>query len=109
MIDKREVPAVAIPPREGARIWQHGNSVKQRLARDENLRRIRQVGTKRWKQEVGYCRRSLAENAMYRVKTIFGDRLSARDLDAQVCEMFIKCGALNRMTQLGMPDSYIAA
>lgn len=100
---------VAIPPREGARIWQHSNSRKEPLARDENLRRIRKVGKKRWKREVGYYRRSLAENAIYRVKAIFGDRLSARDLDAQVCEMMIKCGALNRMTHLGMPDSYIAA
>ena len=42
------------------------------LIRDENLRRIRQVGRKAWKQEVGYHRRSLAETQMYRVKTIFG-------------------------------------
>jgi hypothetical protein len=100
---------VAIPPREGARIWQHGNSKREPLARDENLRRIRKVGKKKWKREVGYYRRSLAENAIYRVKAIFGDRLSVRGLGAQVCEMVIKCGALNRMTHLGMPDSYIAA
>jgi IS5 family transposase len=105
VIGKRKAVA-AIPPRRGARIWQHGNSSKERLARDENLRRIREVGRKRWKQEVGYHRRSLAESAIYRIKTIFGDRLSARGIEAQGCEVFIRCGALNRMTQLGMPDSY---
>ena len=31
---------VTIPPRHGARIWQHGNRKVERLARDENLRRI---------------------------------------------------------------------
>jgi transposase len=106
VIDKRGAVA-AIPPRRGARIWQHGNSSKKPLARDENLRRIREVGRKRWKQEVGYHRRSLAETTFYRIKTIFGDRLSARGFRAQACEMLIKCAALNRMTQVGMPDSYI--
>ena len=106
VIDKRDAVA-AIPPRRGARIWQHGNSAEKPLARDENLRRIRKVGRKRWKQEVGYHRRSLAETTFYRIKTIFGDRLSARGFRAQACEMLIKCAALNRMTQVGTPDSYI--
>jgi hypothetical protein len=35
----------AIPPRKGAKIWQHANS----HVRDENLRRIRQFGRKEWK------------------------------------------------------------
>jgi Transposase DDE domain len=97
---------VAIPPRRGARIWQHGNSKQERLARDENLRRIRQAGRQRWKEESGYHRRSLAETAMFRYKTIFGDKLSARVFEMQVAEAFIRCAALNTMTQLGMPDSY---
>ncbi len=105
VIGKREAVA-AIPPRRGARIWQHGNSREERLGRDENLRRIREVGRKKWKREIGYYRRSVAENAFYRIKTIFGDRLSARGFEAQGCEVFIRCGVLNRMTQLGMPDSY---
>ncbi len=43
---------------------------------------------------------------MYRQKTIFGDRLSARKLVTQTCEVRIRCAALNCMTHLGMPDSY---
>ena len=31
---------VTIPPRRGARIWQHGNRKQERLARDKNLREI---------------------------------------------------------------------
>jgi hypothetical protein len=39
-------------------------------------------------------------------KTIFGDRLSAREEQRQKTEARIKCAALNRMTRLGMPESY---
>jgi IS5 family transposase len=96
----------AIPPRRGARIWQHGNTRKPPLARDENLRAIRHGGRKRWKQEIGYHRRSLAENAMFRIKTLFGSGLNARRFESQTTEALIRCHALNRMTRLGMPDSY---
>jgi len=97
---------VTIPPRKGARIWQHGNSKEERLARDENLRRIRQVGRAQWKEQSDYHRRSLAETTMFRVKTIFGDKLSARNFAAQAREAFIRCAALNKMTEGGMPESY---
>ena len=104
-IRKRKAKA-AIPPQRNAKIWQHGNSKQERLIRDENLRRIRQVGRKAWKQEVSYHRRSLAETQMYRVKTIFGDRVSARQFAGQATQVLVRCAALNQMTHLGMPDSY---
>ena len=96
----------AIPPRRGAKIWQHGNSKQERLARDENLRRIRQVGRAKWKRESGYHRRSLAETAMFRLKTIFGAALRARSEAAQDTETMLRLNALNKMTALGMPDTY---
>ena len=98
----------AIPPQKGAHIWQHGNSKTQRLMRDENLRRIRAVGRKKWKKEVGYHRRSLAETTMFRMKMIFGERVSARKFEGQAAQMLVRCAALNGMTQMGMPDSYAA-
>jgi IS5 family transposase len=104
-LQKRKAKA-AIPPQKNARIWQHGNRKQERLSRDENLRRIRQVGRKQWKKEVGYHRRSLAETQMMRLKTIFGERVSARQFAGQARQLFIRCAALNRMTHLGMPDSY---
>ena len=97
---------VTIPPRRGARIWQHGNAKAQRLARDENLREIRQKGRKRWKQESGYHRRSLAETAMSRYKRIVGEKLQARDFQRQSTEAFVGVLILNKMTALGMPRSY---
>ena len=43
---------------------------------------------------------------MFRLKTLFGGQLQARDFDAQVAEAYIRCAALNTMTRLGMPDNY---
>lgn len=100
---------ILIPPRKNARIWQHGNSKEQRLKRDENLRYIRKHGRQQWKQDSGYHVRSLAETIMFRLKTIFGDKLSARLLQTQTTQALIRCSALNRMTHLGMPESYPSA
>ncbi len=97
---------VLIPPRKNARIWQHGNTHAERLTRDENLRYIRQHGRKAWKEQSGYQVRSLAETAMFRMKTLFGDGLSARLLETQTTQVLIRCAALNKMTHLGMPQSY---
>lgn len=106
----REQKATAtIPPRRGARIWQHGNSKQERLIRDENLRAIRKHGRKAWKQHSGYHRRSLAETTMSRFKRILGPTISARTFASQTTEIKVRCKILNTMTQLGTPDSYLAA
>ena len=46
---------------------------------------------------------------MFRIKTLFGDRLAARLFDSQATEALLRCSAMNRMTQLGMPESYQVA
>jgi hypothetical protein len=103
---QRGISRVAIPPRRDARIWQHGNCLAAPLIRDENLRRIRKVGRKKWKRESGYHQRSLAETAIYRFKTIFGSHLQSRRMAQQQTEAKVKCAALNRMTLWGMPETY---
>jgi IS5 family transposase len=107
-IREREARA-AIPPQKRAKIWQHGNTKAERHARDENLRAIRKKGRRAWKRESGYHRRSLAETQVFRVKTIFGERVSARSFAGQAAQLLVRCAALNRMTHLGMPDSYKVA
>jgi hypothetical protein len=104
-IRERQAQAT-IPPRRKAKIWNHGNCKGERHNRDENLRRVRKVGRKAWKQESGYHRRSLSETTMFRFKTIFGGSLSCRDFDNQAVELFIKCAALNRMIQIAKPNSF---
>jgi hypothetical protein len=101
-----------ISPRHNARVRGNG----QVPQRDENLLRIQQLqgrrrkdkhwGRKLWKQECGYHRRSLVETCMMRLKTLFGERLSARHEQAQKNQALLRCHALNRMTHLGMPQSY---
>ena len=60
-------------------------------------------GRKIWKKFAGYHRRSLAETAMYRFKTIFGEKLKTRKLKNQRTEAYAKCLAMNKMSSLGMP------
>lgn len=98
------VGKITIPPRRDAVLWEENGTEPH--PRNENLRRIWECGRKEWKTESGYHRRSLAETAMFRFKTIFGDHLDTRETKRQKTEARIKCAALNRMTRLGMPDSY---
>jgi hypothetical protein len=100
---------ILIPPRKNARIWKHGNTKAERLKRDENLRSIRKHGRKEWKKNSGYHVRSLAETTMFRLKTIFGNELSARLFETQITQAVVRCAALNKMTHLGMPQSYKVA
>jgi hypothetical protein len=101
-LDRRGARAV-IPPRRDAKIQRHGNTAGPRLARDENLRRIRQVGRAAWKRESGYHKRSLGETAMFRLKTIFGAGVSSRKDQQRATEVGVRCRALNIMTHQGMP------
>ena len=66
------------------------------LGRDEDARKL-------WKKLVGYHRRSLAETAMFRFKTLFESSLKCRRMTYQKAEVFAKCLAINRMNSLGMP------
>jgi Transposase DDE domain len=100
-IDKLGARAV-IPPRKGSTLW----ADEYLQGRNSNLRGIRKFGLKRWKKRAGYHRRSLIETAMFRLKTIFTDKLRSREVERQRTEAKIRCLALNRMTQLGMPESY---
>jgi Transposase DDE domain len=104
--EKRNVEKLLIPPQENAKIWRHGNQSGAPHPRDENLREIRKTTRKKWKENSGYHIRSLSETAMFRWKTIFGGLLNARDFARQKTEILIKSRILNRMTKIGMPESY---
>jgi hypothetical protein len=91
-----------IPPQRRARV-RGGLEFRDRNAA---VVRGREVGRDEWKKEAGYHRRSLAETAMMRLKTIFSDKLKAREWRRQVTELRVRCAAMNRMTSLGMPRSY---
>jgi Transposase DDE domain len=102
-LEREEIMPV-IPPRRGASIRRHGNCAGKPLARDESLRGIRRLGRRRWKQEVGYHRRSLVETSMSRLKRAFGSRLKNKRFENQQTEARLRCKLLNRFTHLGLPQ-----
>lgn len=98
-----------IPPQKNAKIKQHGNSKAPPLPRDEAIRYIRRHGRARWKREHGYHLRSLVETALGRFKRIIGRVLRSREFLRGCTEVRLGCQILNRMGQLGMPESYAVA
>jgi IS5 family transposase len=74
-------------------------------SRDETIEAIKQTGRKEWKQCAGYHKRSLSETAMYRYKTIIGDKLQCRKPKNQLAEAKISCRILNIMILLAKPIS----
>lgn len=94
-----------IPPRKGAAIRPPPRLKDPPPTRGQAAARIAEVGRKAWKQETGYHRRSLAETAMSRYKTIIGPGLKARTFANQKAEVSVAVNCLNRLTALGMPVS----
>lgn len=108
--------ALVTPPRRGAVVQcPHiitATYTPALAARDAAIRRIAALGgdaeaRKNWKIETGYHQRSLSETAMYRRKTLFSNTFSARSLHTQKIESTIMINAMNKMTSLGMPDSFM--
>ena len=93
-----------IPPRRDAKIKRHGNAHGSPLPRDQAIRDIRRLGRKRWKEKIGYHRRSLSETAIYRIKCCFGNRLKNRNLENQRTETRLRSKILNHFTHLGLPQ-----
>ena len=99
-LDKRRIKAI-VPPQRNAKIKRHGNSSSRPLSRDVAIRRR---GRRRWKEDIGYHRRSLSETAMYRMKCCFGDHLKNREIPNQRAETRLRSKILNKFTRLGLPE-----
>lgn len=98
-VSKKLDAKLVVPPRENAALWEDGHP------RNDALKHIEEKGLAAWKKESGYHQRSLAENAMYRLKQLFGDHLASRLFETQVVEVHARIAAMNTMTYLGMPVS----
>ena len=64
------------------------------------------VGRREWQKEAGYRQQARVENGFFRYKSVLGGNLKARNSDAQKREALIGCHVLNRMAELGTPNSY---
>ncbi|MGR5068704.1 IS5 family transposase [Vibrio alfacsensis] len=89
-----------IPPREGAAFWEQGHPRNLAVGCQKLY-----GSNKKWKKRYGYHKRSLSETAMYRVKQLLGGKLSLRNYNAQVGEIYAMIKALNKLTGLGMPET----
>ena len=94
---------VIIPP--------HANAVFSKNAegeinsRDLTLLYVMLKGRLRWQKESGYNLRSLVETVMCRYKKIIGNGLRCRKMSKQIIESKLGCYVLNKMVDLGMPNS----
>ena len=79
--------------------WEERNAV---------VRHINEWGLDGWKADVGYHRRSLVENAFYRLKTIFGSNLKARKTETQKTEQYLRARIINQFNELGLPKYELA-
>ena len=95
--------SVVVPPAKTARLSRRGPRSR---ARDRTIRQVTRMGRRQWKKKAGYHRQARVENAFFRYKSILGDGLRARTATGQEVESLLACNALNRMTELGQPQSF---
>jgi hypothetical protein len=94
---------VIIPPRKDAVLSPTATTAPTQ--RDAHLLVIERAGRCGWKRTSGYYAQSQAENVFSRFKRTFGDRLRAKRDASQEREASLACQLLNRMRELGRPQS----
>jgi hypothetical protein len=95
---------VIIPPRKDAVLSPSAMTTPSQ--RDQHLLVIEHEGRFAWKRTSGYYAQSQAENAFSRFKRTFGGGLRAKRDASQEREASLACQLLNRMLELGRPQSY---
>jgi uncharacterized protein YifN (PemK superfamily) len=104
-----------VPPQHNACEQKYNKNYENSPAYDIRDRAIRFIkefsdeeqGRRAWKKVSGYHKRSLVETAMFRLKSIFGDVLRCKKFENQRIQLLTRCYILNKMTDLGMPQSVL--
>ena len=94
---------VIIPPRKDAVL--SPTVATSPTQRDRHIAPIESEGRFAWKRTSGYYDQAHAENAFSRYKRTFGGSLRARRDEAQERETLLGCALLNRLRELGRPQS----
>ena len=95
--------AVLVPPRRDA--VPSGTAETAPTQRDRHLRSIAEHGRMGWQKASGYNKRARAEAAISRYKRVIGDALRSRTDRRRATEVAVAARALNRMLELGRPES----
>jgi hypothetical protein len=98
---------VVVPPRSTAVLSPSAET--DPTQRDRHIQVIAERGRMGWQRSSGYNARAGAEGAMSRYKRIIGDTLRSHSRPAQEIETRIAVNVLNRMLDLGCPESVRAA
>jgi len=73
--------------------------------RDRHLQHIATHGRLAWQAACGYTKRARAETGMSRFKQVIGDGLRSHTDGRQATEVGVAVHVLNRMLELGRPNS----
>jgi hypothetical protein len=95
--------AVIVPPRSSAVPSETAETAPTQ--RDRHLQAIAETGRMGWQKASGYNIRALVEAAVSRYKRVIGDTLRSQTDRRQATEVAIAVGVLNRMLELGRPES----
>ncbi|AMY09470.1 Transposase DDE domain protein [Luteitalea pratensis] len=93
---------VVVPPTRTAKVSRRGPRSR---ARDRTISDVEALGRRAWQKASGYHRQARVENAFFRYKSIIGGGLRARSGGGRKVEASLACGVLNRMIELGRPES----
>jgi hypothetical protein len=94
---------IVIPPAKNAMFNPQAN-----MMRNRNILEIAVYGRMAWQKERQYGQRNISELGIQRYKRILGRALHAIKFERQQQELMIGCGILNKITRLGMPESFKA-
>src|SRR3954452_6848184 len=95
--------AVIVPPRSTA--VPSATAGTAPTQRDRHLQLIAEKGRMGWQKASGYNARARAEATVGRFKRVIGDGLRSRTDERRATEMDVAVQVLNRMLELGRPES----
>ena len=94
---------IIVPPRATAVLSETAESAP--TPRDCHLQHIADHGRMAWQKLSGHTKRARAEAAIGRWKQVIGDGLRSRTDERRATEVDVAVHVLNRMLELGRPNS----
>ncbi len=95
--------AIIVPPRANAVPSDTAETAPTQ--RDRHLQHIAEHGRMAWQVASGYTKRARAETGMARFKQVIGDGLRSHTDERRAAEVEVAVHVLNRMLELGRPNS----
>ena len=103
VIERHPEAAIIVPPRANA--VPSDTAATAPTQRDRHLQQIAKHGRLAWQAASGYTKRARAETGMARFKQVIGDGLRSHTDERQSTEVDVAVHVLNRMLELGHPNS----